>query len=505
MSDRLEFLFLTRAKWLRVAGVGLLVSWASYPWWQGVSIWAGCAAGLTAMVVLHMAYASAVVMPLAHVAILVCAVQYCLAPWAASYHPTEDPTYMISDLPAYFAYAGPVFLMIGLGWAVSAVGLHLPEKPISRGRLDDNLVRELHWMFWGGLGLKFGLGLASFGGLSFFVLLLANLRFVSAMCLMLLDAPGWKWRTVTLVIVEMGGSAGSGMFHELVLWSLGLFAVYAFTRRPRVLAFLSWLAVIAAGVFLLNDAKWQLRSAMWAGNGEVPVFGRNIELSAWNRPLVGGLCLIQSGAKVFAGGYSDESLGDMVMRFNQGWIVDRVMRHVPLDEPYARGETVISALKASLLLRVFSPDKQMAGGKIFMERFAGYQPFEDASMNLGFVGEMYANFGYWGGIVGCGVYALILGLLFRWVAVRAQTSPLWWAMAADVGHWALKAETDIGAVLNYLVKAAAVIFVITMCLPALRAELTGRPLATRKLFKRVGRRKIEPAPESRESAPATDR
>ena len=128
-----------------------------------------------------------------------------------------------------------------------------------------------------------------------------------------------------------------------------------------------------------------------------------------------------------------------------------------------------------------------------MQRFADYTPFEDTSMNLGFAGEMYANFGYSGGIVGCGIYALILGLLFRWVTVRAQTSPLWWAIAAYVGHWALKAETDIGAVLNYLVKAAVVVFVVVMCLPALRAELAGRALPTRRLSKRVRQPKAKPA------------
>jgi hypothetical protein len=340
-------------------------------------------------------------------------------------------------------------------------------------------------MFWGGIAVKLALGPSGFGRLLFFFLLLANLRFVSVMGLMLLEAPGWKWRTLVVVLLEISSAASTGMFHEFVLWSLGLFAVYVFTRRPRRLLFLGWLGAIGIGVFLLNDAKWQLRSAMWMGEGEVRVFGRNIQLSPWNRMFVGGLCLVQSGTKMFTGGYSDESLADMVMRFNQGWIIDRVMRHVPAEEPYARGETVWSALKAAFLPRVMAPDKQMAGGKAFMQRFAGYAPFEDTSMNLGFAGEMYANFGYWGGIVGCGVYALSLGLFFRWVAVRAQTTPLWWAIAAYVGHWAFKAETDIGAVLNYLVKAAVVVFAVVMCLPALRAELTGRPLPTRKLSKRV--------------------
>jgi len=86
---------------------------------------------------------------------------------------------------------------------------------------------------------------------------------------------------------------------------------------------------------------------------------------------------------------------------------------------------------------------------------------------------MYANFGYWGGIAGCGIYALVLGLLCRWIAIRARSSPFWWAIAAYAGHWALKAESDVGSVLNYVTKASLIVFAVTLCLPALRAELRG--------------------------------
>jgi len=174
---------------------------------------------------------------------------------------------------------------------------------------------------------------------------------------------------------------------------------------------------------------------------------------------------------VLTGGYSDDSLGEMVLRFNQGWIVDRVLHHVPAYEPYAFGETIISAVEAAALPRIIAPDKHDVGGREFMIRFAGYEPEEGTSMDIGFAGELYANFGYWGGIIACGLYALMIGLALRWVSVRALRSPLWWAVAIYAGHWAFKVETDIGAVLNYAVKAALVVFVATRCLPAFRAAL----------------------------------
>ena len=201
------------------------------------------------------------------------------------------------------------------------------------------------------------------GGLAFVFLLLANLRFIGVMGLMILGARGWRWRTMVGVVLEIITAADTGMFHEFVLWSLGLFAVYVFTRRPRLPIFLGLLAAIAVGVFLLNDAKWELRAAIWTGSDEVTVFGKQIRVTSWNRTFVGGLCLIQSATKTFTGGYSKESLGDMVMRFNQGWIIDRVMRYVPRESRTPMVQQCFP-LEAALLPRVLAPDKQIAGGRL---------------------------------------------------------------------------------------------------------------------------------------------
>jgi len=499
MSNQSKSRLLSESEWKVVLGFGVVAGLATFPWWWQFSVWTGCLSAVLAMTVLHMGYASRSIVPLPHLVILVCTTQYGLAPWASYYFPAEDPDYSILNFSQYFAYAGPVSLVISLVWAASSLGLHLAVRKKSQDRASRQLLRELDWLLWGGIAIKLVLGSREFGGLSFLILLLANLRFVGAIGLMLLGAPGWQWRAIVLFLCEINGSVESGMFHELILWTLGFFAVFVYIRRPRMPVFLVWLILLCGGVFVLNDSKWQIRQATWFGDEQILVFGSPIEMSRWNRPLVGGLCLLQSATKAFTGGYTDDSVGNIVMRFNQGWIVDRVLHHVPAGEPYARGETLISGFEASLLPRILAPNKQIAGGQAFMARFADYPLAEETSMNLGFAGEMYANFGYWGGIVGCGLYSLVLGLGVRWVALRAQKSPLWWAVAIYVGHWTLKAETDIGAVLNYIVKATIIIFLVVVFLPAFRAELTGRVQAP--LTRRFQRRRLRLKPVS---APNTD-
>ena len=107
-------------------------------------------------------------------------------------------------------------------------------------------------------------------------------------------------------------------------------------------------------------------------------------------------------------------------------------------------------------------------------------------MNLGYAGEMYANFGYWGGIAGCFFYALLLGLAFRWAFKRAVVHPLWWALVPYVGLIGLKADDGIADILNWLVKATIVAAAVYYTFPAIRAALsTDRTWELRRVHRQV--------------------
>jgi hypothetical protein len=160
-----------------------------------------------------------------------------------------------------------------------------------------------------------------------------------------------------------------------------------------------------------------------------------------------------------------------VARYNQGWIVDKVMQHVPKLEPFAAGATLEDALISAVVPRVLYSDKAIAGGRSNMKKYAGLVLGEGTSMNLGYAGEMYANFGYWGGIIGCGCYCLALALLFRAVCVRAFVSPLWWAIVPYVFVEALKAEDDIMDVVNWIAKASLVLVGVCVLFPSFQRAL----------------------------------
>jgi hypothetical protein len=461
------------ARWASAATAGLFVAAVTYFWWHDVSMWLGFTVALVGATVADMIWIARDFVPLPHIAILVAALQYGLAPWASNFYPDILPDYQIADLPEYLGYAGPALAAMAIGFVASGIGLGLTRPVSQSNRATHQLLGELDLLLWGGMAVSF-FGSGVVGNYAFVVVLLGSLRFIGAIGWMIAAAPGWKLRLGAVLLYEVYIAAISGMFHDLILWSLSLLAIYVYLRQVKRLVFVGVLAAMVFGVFCLQDTKWTVRAGIWDEGGEIIVFGKPMTYSKWTQPFVTALCFIDSSTKFFTGGYTDESIAGSIMRFNQGWIIDRVMHHVPEEEPYARGETLWWALRASVLPRALAPDKLRSDGKVNMERFAGHVMTGGTSMNLGFAGEMYANFGRWGGVVGCGLYALVLGLFFRWAAVLAQKSAFWWAIAVFCGHWAFKAETDIGSVLNYVVKSVVLIFAVTCAMPSLRRELLGR-------------------------------
>jgi hypothetical protein len=292
---------------------------------------------------------------------------------------------------------------------------------------------------------------------------------------MLVRGPGWLWRVALTLLLEMFLAVHGGMFHGLLLWGASAFALYVFQRQPsRGLV----LAYIVVGLMLLaplEQAKFYIRSKTWTGDAPASaLFSMDTVVNSgeWLSSLGNGLVNLTKGD------LDPDFMSYVIARYNQGWIINRVMETVPAVEPYAKGATLKTDLLAALLPRVLAPNKLVAGGQDSMVRYANYQTAEGTSMNLGFAGEMYANFGYWGGILGCFGYALTLGLAFRWVCRRTSTTALWWVFVPYVGISCLKAEEGIGEVWNWVTKATLICVAIYFAFPSIRAALSGAASTT---------------------------
>jgi hypothetical protein len=322
-------------------------------------------------------------------------------------------------------------------------------------------------LFWVGIAAKLVSHWASFGPLGFVLLLCADFRYLGALGRMLVSGPGWIWRISLAVGLEVLFATGDAMFHSLLLWGAAVFAIYAYKNRPRRVVVIGLLVLAVITLPALQEAKWSLREKAAAGESAGDSSAKLEKMIDWSKEIGNGVM------KSAGGDWDADSVGGIIGRFNQGWIIDRVMQHIPSHEAYAKGETLLAAVEAAALPRLLDPGKIQAGGSVNMLRYTGLVLGDKTSMNLGYAGEMYANFGYWGGIAGCFFYALGLGLMFRWAFKKAALHPLWWAFVPYVGLMGLKAEDGIADVSNWLVKATIVSAAVYYSFPAMRAALSG--------------------------------
>ena len=398
-------------------------------------------------------------------------------------HPPENPVYDIGPgTDNYLSYAAPLWLAYTIGW-FSPLWRAAPEMQrfdATCARTGDLLKRDLDVLLFSGLAISVVVPFVNVPAVAFVFCLLANLKFVGAAGWLLMRYEGWLWRVGLALLPEIVLSSRQAMFGGLALWVASFMALFVYQRaisRKVLFLLLAFMFVALPG---LEQAKLRLREKTWSGRAYQtydPVFGMDLRPEGLNIPVVWFLYFAEGLFRTMTLTLSEEDLSHLSARHNHGWIVARVMNTVPEVEPYAKGETIIGAFIAAALPRVLFPDKYKAGGGEYFERFTQKSLYDSrtgepiTSMNLGFSGEFYANFGFTGGIIASGLWGLASGLIFRWFCYRGSMCHLWWAFYPYIFSVGMKAEEGVGEIVNWLVKATIVAAAVIYLLPALRSEL----------------------------------
>jgi hypothetical protein len=471
-SPERRYLLLTAGEWIK--GVILASATAStvalFTFAIDISPWIPVTVFITALTVWHMVYSCRFILPFPHIAILMSALQYVFAPWLSFYYPSNNRTFEIGGrLPEYLAFVGPVMLAVCGGWSLGLI--RLPVSRPEQARPDNGLLAELDIIVLIGF-LAFVVGrLLQVPELAFALHVLANLRYIGVFGRILVRGNGWWWRLVVILSIETLAASGSAMFHDLVYWSGWTAAILMYRFRPPLWLTVSGLVAVVIALPAVQFAKTNLRIK---ASAEKPAETLQDEIDR----TVGLARDFASGITQLADeDFGDGFLADMAHRYNQGGIINRVMLTVPEQEPFAEGRTLKEATFASLVPRFADPDKLQAGGRENMLRYASVDLTESTSMNLGYAGEMYANFGGVGGVVASGIYVLVLALAFRPFCKRAANSALWWVFIPLVAFPAIKADEGIAEILNAIVKSALIAFLVYQLFPSLRRALNSPALA----------------------------
>lgn len=362
--------------------------------------------------------------------------------------PYDELYYMAVDEATYMHYVVPACtaLIIGLYFPITDERI-IDEEDIEKLR---EFIQDKQWL--GYLIAIIGLG-AGFAGkflpksLSFLFFLLSGMQFVGVY-IILFTRSGFKWIAFAAVMgLVIFQAVLMGMFGELVLWMMFSLLIVAFVLK---IPMPGKIAILGAGFFLvmlIQSTKEEYRMATWysesdKSNSEIY---KEVISSRLENPSV----LFETSAM--------QNIG---ARLNQGWIIARILGHMPEKYPFVKGETIETAIYAGLLPRVLAPTKAKAGGRANFERFTGTELPETTSMDISLVGEGYANYGVTGGIV----FLFFIGLFYNIIIIKVislsklyPTLILWLPI---LFFQVIKAETDFATVFNHFTKAALVAFAV---------------------------------------------
>jgi hypothetical protein len=354
--------------------------------------------------------------------------------------------YMYVPEEQYMAFAVPGVIALSLGLYAfrSRKRVSLVSQYVG---VTTHLVNRAEFLpfYLIGIGFVFSFLVDRFPpALAFLAYILSNIKYIGLIYLIFSDKQKNKGIILAIAFVLTFVSSLKGaMFHDLLLWSafIGMYAALIF--RP---GFSKKLFMVCAGlafVFVLQASKDLYREKLQEqGRGDyvgkfVSSVEERLEVNEMSR----------SG-----------NVERFVVRINQGWIISRIMKGTPRFFPHTEGETIITAVKASVLPRIFFPDKPKAGGQENFEKYTGFKLQSSTSMGISLLGEAYINFGVRGAWVFMFVFGLVSSFIIKQFFLLAVKYPTIWLWFPLILLHFVKAETELLVQLNFLVKNIIMVY-----------------------------------------------
>lgn len=283
--------------------------------------------------------------------------------------------------------------------------------------------------------------------ISYFFVILSFFSYIGALFILFANIPKGKkiiWVGIAYFVV-VNNALGAGIFFMTIVWFAFLFIYLLMYNRWKFTVRLSLVSIGLVAVLILDSAKSDYREIVWMENNQLSFTERVF--------LISGLLAENANLEDF---FSEQNVSGRITRANQGALVTWVMDHVPAAEPYARGSTVVRALEGAIFPRFIRPNKIEAGGKENFETYTG-RLLHGTSMNISLLGEGWANFGYFGGILFMFGVGAFYSIAYRWFSNFVLKYPLYFFFIPLVFLYTIKAEDDLVTPLNHLIKTVFVL------------------------------------------------
>lgn len=246
----------------------------------------------------------------------------------------------------------------------------------------------------------------------------------------------------------------SGMFTIIAYMGITLFSFFVMGQRYSFMRKLSFFVIGVVSLFFIQTVKQGYRKTLWKDGyqGNTAILFFTVAQSRLQTNLF-------------------ENLSDFYFpiyyRTNQGFNLVSVMRRFPNQIQYDEGSNLFISIASSFVPRALWPDKPEAGGKANMKYYAGIN-IKGWSTNVGPIGEAYASFGVFWGMV----YMMLLALFIRGVYYLIF---YWSAKIPLLLFWipvlfyqvTYSAESDTLQILNSVIKSTFFIWILYRFYPRL--------------------------------------
>ncbi len=376
--------------------------------------------------------------------------------------------YMYVNEDVYMNYVVPGVIAMFIGLFIVHNKLKLPdlkEKILSNKEKNTRIAYLLVFIgIVSGVLFKY----LNIGGLAFF-LFLANILLYVGVSYLFFIFPKYKWHffiaTVGIVFVL---SLSSGMFHNLLL----VVSFFSFILVPKHTKFITKLVVISVGfffIYILQLIKHDFREIIYNDKNQNPVevFFNLIEDEFANKTI------FEDEEGNSEQNANTEESAEANNRFNQGWIISKVLENVPSKQPFIGGRTINEAIEASLLPRFLAPKKVGADQALVnFKEITGLGLSKNASMGLSIIAEFYANYGLVGGWICMFLYGLLISLIIKfsinYLGNYSELIILWFIL---IFFQVVKAETDFIKIFNHLIKSIMFFIIIKQGLRFINIQL----------------------------------
>ncbi len=290
---------------------------------------------------------------------------------------------------------------------------------------------------------------AGYSGFDSVVSFTYYLKYLAVFCFLFSNSWILYSLSILIYIQLIGLVLQTGVFIDFITWGTFLFfficLAFELSFYMRALVFLAAIPILTT----IQAVKNEYRHATWPSQkaGGIGLFSDLVQKKT-----------LENTGEPFE---HSEGVVRTIGRLSQGWHLGLTLKRVPLKQPFADGQEMLSDIGSSLLPRYLYQDKKVVHTKEKFYKYTGHKIGKTTSMTIGIFGDFYINYGYYGSFVMLFLFGALISKYTRaFITKYVVPDPINIIWLPFLLSYLIRADNDFYIFINCLVKGFGMFFVI---------------------------------------------